>query len=53
MSNAFIVYVRNEEQVLLLKRADSVSEFPLAWDGVFGVGDTILVPRYCLFLFRI
>ena len=39
MSNAFIVYVRNEEQVLLMKRADSVSEFPLAWDGIFGVGD--------------
>ena len=39
MSNAFVVYVRNEEQVLLMKRADSVSEFPLAWDGIFGVGD--------------
>ena len=37
MSNAFVVYVRNEEQVLLMKRADSVSEFPLAWDGIFGV----------------
>ena len=39
MSNAFVVYVRNEEQVLVMKRADSVSEFPLAWDGIFGVGD--------------
>ena len=39
MSNAFIVYLRNEENVLLMKRDESVSEFPLAWDGVFGVGD--------------
>ena len=39
MSNAFVVYVRNEEQGLGMKRADSVSEFPLAWDGIFGVGD--------------
>ena len=39
MSNAFVVYVRNEEQVLVMKRADSVSEFTLAWDGIFGVGD--------------
>ena len=39
MSNAFVVYLRNEENVLLMKRDESVSEFPLAWDGVFGVGD--------------
>ena len=39
MSNAFVVFLRNEEKVLILKRSDAVSEFALAWDGVFGVGD--------------
>ncbi|HJM66336.1 MAG TPA: transcription elongation factor Spt5 [Candidatus Thalassarchaeaceae archaeon] len=41
MSNAFVIYLRNEEKVLLLKRDESVSEFPLAWDGIFGVGDAL------------
>ena len=39
MSNAFVVFLRNEEKVLILKRSDAVSEFALAWDGVFGIGD--------------
>ena len=25
--------------MLILKRSDAVSEFALAWDGVFGIGD--------------
>ena len=39
MSNAFVVFLRNEEKVLILKRSDAVSELALAWDGVFGIGD--------------
>ena len=39
MSNAFVVFLRNEEKVLILKRSDAVSELALAWDGIFGIGD--------------
>ncbi len=39
MSDAFVAYVRNEETVLLMQRADQVADFPGAWDGVYGVGD--------------
>ena len=28
MSDAFTVYVRNEESVLLMQRADGVADFP-------------------------
>ena len=38
-SDAFVVFVRHENQVLLLKRADGVADFPGAWDGVYGIGD--------------
>ena len=38
-SDAFVVFVRHENQVLLMKRADGVADFPSAWDGVYGIGD--------------
>jgi len=39
MSEAFTVYLRNEEKVLLMQRADGISDFPGAWDGIYGYGD--------------
>ena len=39
MSDAFVVYVRHGEKVLILQRSDEVADFPGAWDGVYGVGD--------------
>ena len=39
MSEAFTVYLRNEEKVLLMQRADGISDFPGAWDGIYGLGD--------------
>ena len=39
MSDAFTVYIRNGESVLLMQRADGVADFPGAWDGICGIGD--------------
>ena len=39
MSDAFTVFIRNGERVLLMQRADGVADFPKAWDGIYGVGD--------------
>ena len=39
MSDAFVVYVRRGEKVLIMQRADEVADFPGAWDGVYGIGD--------------
>jgi transcriptional antiterminator NusG len=39
MTDAFVAYVRFEEKVLLMQRADQVADFPGAWDGIYGVGD--------------
>ena len=39
MSEAFTVYLRSGERVLLMQRADEVADFPGAWDGIYGVGD--------------
>ena len=39
MSDAFIAFVRHENKVLLMQRADGVADFPGAWDGVYGIGD--------------
>ena len=39
MSDAFIAYVRHEDKVLIMQRADEVSDFPGAWDGVYGIGN--------------
>jgi len=38
-SDAFIAFVRHENKVLLMQRADGVADFPGAWDGVYGIGD--------------
>ena len=42
MSDAFTVYIRNAESVLLMQRGDSVSDFPGAWDGIYAVSYTHL-----------
>ena len=39
MSDAFTVYIRHGESVLLMQRADGVADFPGAWDGIYGIGD--------------
>ena len=39
MSEAFTVYIRSGEKVLLMQRSDEVADFPGAWDGIYGVGD--------------
>ena len=38
-SDGFIAFVRHADQLLLLRRSDSVLDFPGCWDGVFGLGD--------------
>ena len=40
MSDAFVAYIRHGEKVLLMQRANEVADFPGAWDGVYGVGDS-------------
>ena len=39
MSDAFVVYVRHGEKVLIMQRADEVADFPGAWDGIYGIGN--------------
>ena len=39
MSEAFTVYLRSAEKVLLMQRADEVADFPGAWDGIYGIGE--------------
>ena len=40
MSDAFVAYIRHGEKVLLMQRADGVADFPGAWDGIYGAGDS-------------
>jgi transcriptional antiterminator NusG len=40
MTDAFIAFVRHEEELLLLHRSKSDSDSPGLWDGVYGIGDT-------------
>tara|TARA_B100001758_G_scaffold62031_1_gene51592 strand:+ start:3788 stop:4705 length:918 start_codon:yes stop_codon:yes gene_type:complete len=40
MTEAFIVFVRFEEKLLLLNRSKDDPDFPGLWDGVWGAGDT-------------
>lgn len=40
MTEAFIAFVRHEEELLLLRRSKSDSDSPALWDGVYGIGDT-------------
>ena len=39
-SDGFVAFIRHEDKVLLMQRADGVADFPSAWDGVYGVGDS-------------
>ncbi len=39
MSEAYTVYLRSGEKVLLMQRSDEVGDFPGAWDGIYGLGD--------------
>ena len=39
MSEAFIAFVRSEDQVLLMQRSDEIGDLPGAWDGIYGAGD--------------
>ncbi len=39
MSDGFIVFIRNADRVLLMKRSEATGDFPDRWDGVYGVGD--------------
>ena len=38
-SDSFVVFVRHEDKVLLMRRADGGADFPGSWDGVYGIGD--------------
>ena len=38
-SEAYSVYIRSGEKILLMQRSDEVADFPGAWDGIYGVGD--------------
>lgn len=40
MTEAFIVFVRFEEKLLLLNRSKDDNDFPGLWDGVWGAGAT-------------
>lgn len=39
MSEAYTVYIRSGEKVLLMQRSDEVADFPGAWDGIYGLGN--------------
>jgi transcriptional antiterminator NusG len=40
MTDAFIAFIRHEEELLLLRRSKSDSDSPGLWDGVYGIGDS-------------
>ncbi len=40
MADAFIAFVRHEEELLLLRRSKSDADSPALWDGVYGIGDS-------------
>lgn len=40
MTDAFIAFVRHEEELLLLRRSKSDTDSPALWDGVYGIGDS-------------
>jgi len=39
MSDGFIIFIRHEDKLLLLKRGEEVTDFANCWDGIYGVGD--------------
>ena len=49
MTESFVAFVRHGEQVLLLRRAESDADYPLLWDGVYGIGNTAeqVLERVC------
>ena len=53
MSDAFVAFVRHEDKVLLMQRADGVADFPGAWDGVYGIGDPSDIDAITLSLIHI
>ena len=40
MTDAFIAFVRHEQELLLLRRSSSDPDSADLWDGVYGIGDT-------------
>ncbi len=40
MTDAFIAFVRHEQELLLLRRSSSDPDAAEMWDGVYGIGDT-------------
>ena len=38
-SDSFVVFIRHEDKVLLMRRGDNQPDFPGAWDGIYGVND--------------
>ena len=40
MTDAFIAFVRYENELLLLRRSKEDKESPGLWDGVYGIGDS-------------
>ena len=40
MTEAFIAFVRHEQELLLLRRSSSDPDAAEMWDGVYGIGDT-------------
>ncbi|MGB1476111.1 MAG: hypothetical protein ACPG73_07950, partial [Candidatus Poseidoniaceae archaeon] len=40
MTDAFIAFVRHEQELLLLQRSSSDPDAAEMWDGVYGIGDT-------------
>jgi transcriptional antiterminator NusG len=40
MAEAFVVFVRYEQELLLLRRSKSDEDYPALWDGVFGLGSS-------------
>ena len=40
MTDAFIAFVRHEQELLLLRRSAADPDSADLWDGVYGIGDT-------------
>lgn len=40
MTESFVAFVRHGEKVLILRRVESDADYPLLWDGVYGVSST-------------
>lgn len=40
MAEAFIAFIRYEQELLMLRRSKSDGDYPSLWDGVYGIGDS-------------